>query len=46
MANPVMVASSGLSSISNAEADFGARTMLLAVRSLAKICAPFPGAKC
>jgi VWFA-related protein len=33
---PVTVASTGLSSLSNAEADFGARTMLLAVRSLAK----------
>ena len=30
------IASPGLSSISSAEADFGARTMLLAVRSLAK----------
>src|ERR1700737_409021 len=33
---PVTVASTGLSSLSSAEADFGARTMLLAVRSLAK----------
>jgi len=32
----VTVASTGLSSLSNAEADFGARTMLLSVRSLAK----------
>src|SRR5258708_15433604 len=31
-----MIASSGMSSISSAEADFGARTMLLAVLSLAK----------
>jgi len=44
-ANPVMVASSGLSSISNAEADFGARTMLLAVRSLAKNLRAVPGRK-
>src|SRR5258705_11742119 len=36
LASPVMIASSGMSSISSAEADFGARTMLLAVRSLAK----------
>jgi VWFA-related protein len=43
--NPVMVASSGLSSISNAEADFGARTMLLAVRSLAKNLRAVPGRK-
>ena len=33
---PVTVASVGLSSLSNAQADFGARSMLLAVRSLAK----------
>src|SRR5437870_6411327 len=33
---PVTVASTGLSSLGNAEADFGARSMLLAVRSLAK----------
>ena len=32
---PVTVASAGLSSLSNAAADYGARTMLLAVRSLA-----------
>lgn len=43
--NPVMVASSGLSSISNAEADFGARTMLLAIRSLAKNLRAVPGRK-
>src|SRR5258708_28431229 len=36
LASPVMIASSGMSSISSAEADFGARTMLLAVPSLAK----------
>src|ERR1700686_177807 len=33
---PVAVASAGLSSLSSAEADYGARTMLLSVRSLAK----------
>jgi VWFA-related protein len=45
LASPVMVASSGLSSISNAEADYGARTMLLAVRSLAKNLRAVPGRK-
>lgn len=45
LANPVLVASSGLSSISNAEADYGARTMLLAVRSLAKNLRAVPGRK-
>ena len=33
---PVTIASTGLSSLGNAAADFGARSMLLAVRSLAK----------
>src|SRR6266851_8941104 len=42
---PVTVASTGLSSLSNAEADFGARTMLLAVRSLAKNLRTVPGRK-
>src|SRR6266403_159697 len=42
---PVTVASTGLSSLSNAEADFGARTMLLAVRSLAKNLRAVPGRK-
>ena len=42
---PVMVASSGLSSISSSEADYGARTMLLAVRSLAKNLRTVPGRK-
>ena len=52
---PVTVASAGLSSglssptpfssISNAEADFGARSMLLAVRSLAKNLRGVPGRK-
>lgn len=45
MSNPVMVASSGLSSISNAEADYGARTMLLSIRSLAKNLRAVPGRK-
>src|SRR5580700_9498716 len=45
LANPVLVASSGLSSISNAEADYGPRTMLLAVRSLAKNLRAVPGRK-
>ncbi|HEV2103679.1 MAG TPA: VWA domain-containing protein [Candidatus Acidoferrum sp.] len=45
LSNPVMVASSGLSSISNAEADYGARTMLLAIRSLAKNLRTVPGRK-
>src|SRR5579864_1892691 len=42
---PVTVASTGLSSLSNAEADFGARTMLLSVRSLAKNLRSVPGRK-
>jgi VWFA-related protein len=41
----VTVASSGLSSLSNAEADFGARTMLLSIRSLAKNLRTVPGRK-
>jgi len=45
LANPVVVASSGLSSISDAEGDFGARTMLLSVRSLAKNLRAVPGRK-
>ena len=45
LSNPVMVASSGLSSISNAEADYGARTMLLSIRSLAKNLRAVPGRK-
>jgi VWFA-related protein len=40
---PVTVASTGLSSLNNAEADFGARTMLLSVRSLAKNLRTVPG---
>src|SRR5229473_3001622 len=46
---PVTVASAGLpsfgSSLGNAEADFGARSMLLAVRSLAKNLRAIPGRK-
>jgi VWFA-related protein len=42
---PVTVASSSLSSLSSAEADFGARTMLLGVRSLAKNLRAVPGRK-
>src|ERR1700674_1363054 len=42
---PVTVASAGLSSLGNAEADFGARSMLLAVRSLAKNLRGIPGRK-
>src|SRR5947199_4375828 len=42
---PVTVASTGLSSLGNAEADFGARSMLLAVRSLAKNLRALPGRK-
>ena len=42
---PVTVASTGISSLSTAEADFGARSMLLAVRSLAKNLRSVPGRK-
>ena len=42
---PVTVASAGLSSIGNSETDYGARTMLLAVRSLAKNLRSVPGRK-
>jgi len=46
---PVTVASAGLSSfgsfLGNAQADFGARSMLLAVRSLAKNLRAIPGRK-
>src|SRR5467141_924397 len=42
---PVTVASTGLSSLGNAAADFGARSMLLAVRSLAKNLRAIPGRK-
>ena len=39
------IATPGIDSISSAEADFGARTMLLAVRSLAKNLRAVPGRK-
>jgi VWFA-related protein len=42
---PVTVASTGISSLGNAAADFGARSMLLAVRSLAKNLRAVPGRK-
>jgi VWFA-related protein len=42
---PVTIAAAGLSSLSSAEADYGARTMLLAVRSLAKNLRSVPGRK-
>src|SRR6266851_1765595 len=42
---PVTVASTGVSSLGNAAADFGARSMLLAVRSLAKNLRAVPGRK-
>src|ERR1700737_4737595 len=42
---PVTIASAGLSSLSNAEADFSARSVLLAVRSLAKNLRTVPGRK-
>jgi VWFA-related protein len=41
----ITVASTGLTSLGNAEADFGARSMLLAVRSLAKNLRSVPGRK-
>src|SRR6266852_2381814 len=42
---PVTIASTGLSSLGNAAADFGARSMLLAVRRLAKNVRAIPGRK-
>jgi VWFA-related protein len=42
---PTMVATLGMPSISNAEADYGARTMLLSIRSLAKTLRSVPGRK-
>jgi VWFA-related protein len=42
---PVMVAMAGAPSISSAESDFGARTMLLSIRSLAKNLRAVPGRK-
>src|SRR5208282_4088693 len=44
-APPVMVASTGMPSISSAEGDYGARTMLLSIRSLAKNLRGVPGRK-
>jgi len=42
---PVMVATMGMPSISSAESDYGARTMLLSIRSLAKNLRGVPGRK-
>jgi VWFA-related protein len=42
---PTMVASLGMPSLSSAEADFGARSMLLSIRSLAKNLRGVPGRK-
>src|SRR6516165_9196799 len=42
---PVTLATTGLGAISNAETDYGARTMLLSVRSLAKNLRAVPGRK-
>jgi VWFA-related protein len=42
---PVTIASAGFSSLGNPEADYAARTMLLAVRSLAKNLRGIPGRK-
>ncbi|MGA2421207.1 MAG: VWA domain-containing protein [Candidatus Acidiferrum sp.] len=42
---PVTIASTGISGLSTAEADFGARSMLLAIRSLAKNLRAVPGRK-
>jgi VWFA-related protein len=42
---PVTIASTGISGLSTAEADFGARSMLLAIRSLAKNLRSVPGRK-
>jgi len=44
-AGGVISDSGAMSSISAAEADYGARTMLLALRSLAKNCGQFPEEK-
>src|SRR5271170_229893 len=44
-APPMQVAMNGAASLSNAEADFGARTMLLSIRSLAKNLRAVPGRK-
>jgi VWFA-related protein len=42
---PTMVASLGMPSLSTAEADYGARSMLLSIRSLAKNLRAVPGRK-
>jgi VWFA-related protein len=42
---PTMVATMGMPSLSTAEADFGARSMLLSIRSLAKNLRGVPGRK-
>jgi VWFA-related protein len=42
---PVTIASAGFSALGNSEADYAARTMLLAVRSLAKNLRGIPGRK-
>lgn len=42
---PTMVAALGMPSLSSAEADFGARSMLLSIRSLAKNLRGVPGRK-
>jgi len=42
---PVMVASTGIPALSNAEAEFGVRSMLLSIRSLAKNLRGVPGRK-
>src|SRR5271166_2590271 len=44
-AQPVEVASLGVPQLGNAEANFGARTLLLALRSVAKSLASVPGRK-
>jgi VWFA-related protein len=44
-APPMQVAMNGAPSLSNAEADFGARSMLLSIRSLAKNLRAIPGRK-
>src|SRR5271157_722861 len=44
-AEPVEVASLGMPQLGNAEANFGARTLLLALRSVAKSLASVPGRK-
>jgi VWFA-related protein len=44
-AQPLIVATTGMPSISSAEADFGARSMLLSIRSLAKNLRAVPGRK-